>query len=228
MKNIKLVSLVLLNMLLIPFSSFSMDIVGNGGDVILCRDSVTQEIKLIELLDFYEGTILYEIKKYDLGDASLSFLDKVEHVLLSIYQNDPNRVHRYREGAQKFLENSKFLSGIELIDIPDSYHTVIPKGCKIEQIVIQKEPIFPQDKLFAVNNDLWEALNDGQKAGLILHEVIFNEALEVGHEHSIFTRYFNAFLCSGQLRTLSLEHYKNFLGLVRLPYDDTIDSELSN
>lgn len=77
-------------------------------------------------------------------------------------------------------------------DIQDSLVRVFPRGCKIEQIAIQKEPAFPEDKRFTVSKDLWDLLDEDNKAGLVLHEIIYREALLYGHEDSVNARYVNS------------------------------------
>ena len=85
-----------------------------------------------------------------------------------------------------------------LVDIPDSGHIATPHGCEIVQIAVQKEPEFPDEKTFTISKDLWDhqALDERSKAGLILHEVIYQKALKSSHTDSIKTRYLTSFLTS--------------------------------
>lgn len=184
------------------------DRVGNGGDVVVCRNA-TNQITSIEALDIYEGRVRWRIE-FDLGDSSLSPLEKVELALSRLDRVSPIRAQRYLEKAQQFEANALFLDNVELLDIPDSNHLVFPKNCKVEQIIVQRTPRFPDDRRYHVSNDLWKLLDSTNKAALILHEIIYEEALEFWHQDSVPTRYFNANLMSHRFTHLTPKETANF------------------
>ena len=75
--------------ILLFYSSFSFanaKVVGNGGEVIACRD-LSGKLVSIELLDIFEARILRG-QKMDLGGSQLSLNEKVEIALSRIARRD--------------------------------------------------------------------------------------------------------------------------------------------
>ncbi len=179
--------------------------VGNGGDGVVCRDA-HKKIISVQLLDFYEAKTQRGIQ-HDLGGTHLSPIDKVFVALDRLKRLSPLRAQIYREQAKKFFDETLMLSGVQLVDIPDSQHIQVPNGCTIEQLAIQREPQQPEDKRFTINADLWNLLDSDNKAGLILHEIIYREALSERQSNSISTRYFNSLYTSHKIDSLSLEEF---------------------
>ena len=196
-------------------ASGSADFRGNGGDAVVCRTN-SGNIESVRLLDYFEGEYNLGVKP-SLGSDSLSVKQKVTVAIDRLKRLDPKRAADYERRLNFFLENVRQLDGVEFVDIPDSEHTVVPSGCAIEQIAIQKEPSFPHETYFKVNSELWTAMNPDHQAGLILHEMIFQEALENGHLDSVKSRYFNTQISSKALDALDAKSYQKLLELVGLP-----------
>lgn len=179
------------------------DQVGNGGKIIVCR-SEQEEIISTKLLDFYESEILYSLASDFTGD---SYLEMAANAAARLEAFDSRRANRYRLQVEDFLQNTRFVTS-PLIETPDSDHIVAPPfGCNLEQVAIQLKPSFPQDRLFTINRDLWDAMSDADKAGLVLHEVIYNEAIARGHKNSIGVRYINAVVSSDRISSMSETEY---------------------
>lgn len=154
---------------------------GNGGSGIVCRNEAGG-VKSVELLDFYEGRQIYG-HVLELGPKSLDPYEKVALFL--------NRLKEFGLSESSFAEltwlveyfqrESKFYSGSRLVEIPDTNGTLIPDGCKQEQLAIQRKPVSPSNEApyFSVSQDLWEHLSfdSDQKAGLILHEIFYFASL---------------------------------------------------
>ncbi|MES2854876.1 MAG: hypothetical protein V4692_03380 [Bdellovibrionota bacterium] len=195
--------------LLFSSMTFGGHEVGNGGDVVLCR-STSDLQPSVELLDFYEARTLRGIT-HTLGPANQPFLEKVETAIARLDSISPARANRYRAQASTFMSDSIFLPGVILTDVPDSANVALPVGCTIEQIAIQKEPQFPEDKRYTISKDLWDQLDEDGKAGLVLHEIIFREALGFYHETSISTRYINSYIAADKLQGLTQKDFIRFL-----------------
>lgn len=202
-------SLLLVLSLQAAFAQASGRTVGNGGDVVLCKDVGGQ--RPIELLDFYEGRTLRGIQP-DLGLPSLSITEKIEIALTRLDRVSPSRARRYREHVANFLSEALFLKDAHLIDIPDSDHIAIPQGCRIEQIANQSKPLYPEDKRFIIDQNLWDRLGSDDHAGLILHEVIYREAIEMGHQNSVSVRILTSNITSRKIEEMSVERFTRFLG----------------
>lgn len=171
---------------------------GNGGDGVVCRNP-DKTIKSAELLDYYEARTLRGIHA-DLGNSG-NFQQRIEFVLKRLERLDSERAQGYLKAAQNFMSEVLFQPGIVLTDIPDSDHMSLPVGCAIEQVIIQQEVKFPEDKRFLVSQDLWNAFDESNKAGIVLHEMIYAEALKLGHRNSIHTRYYNSIISSKRIES---------------------------
>jgi len=177
-----------------------------GGNVTVCRDPKTGSEKL-RLLDYYEAEILMPELKPALGNGETE-LDRVQFVLNRLRRLDPKRAEEYEKVAESFDFNTRWINGVTLPDIND--HAYVPKetNCKIEQVAIQRLTSFPEAKKYIVRKDYWDRLSVDDRAGLILHEVIYEEALRLGHKNSMNARYLNALFSSQKLDTMDRATYQ--------------------
>jgi len=168
---------------------------GNGGNTIVCFDGNNQ-IKTVELLDFYEARVKRGITP-DLGDDSLSADDKVRLVLKRLKTMSPWLSITLETEFDNFKPNSVFLPGIRLVTVDDSDHLFVPAGCQQEQTAVQKAPEFPGDKLYNIDQDLWNHMDANNRAGLILHEIFYRHAIRFGNpENSVPVRFFVSSIAS--------------------------------
>ena len=161
---------------------------GNGGNTIVCFDGNNQ-IKSVELLDFYEARIKRGITP-DLGADTLSVDDKVALAISRIKGISMQMSEQMAGTTSNFKYQSVFLPGIRLVAVDDSDHLFVPAGCQQEQTAIQKTPEFPGDKLYNIDQDLWNHMDANNRAGLILHEAFYHIALTQGKpEDSVPVRF---------------------------------------
>jgi len=187
---------------------------GNGGDVVVCPG------RGVELLDFYEARTLRNIKIEPRGEADYRVI--LAELLAANRPSFPGLVEKLELEIAKFHEESLFLSGVNLTDIPDSRHIALPAGCTIEQIAIQRAPIYPQDKRYTVSVDLWNQLSPLDKAGLVLHEVLYKHGLEGGISHSMDVRYLNSIFFAGIFANLNDRDRFQILFNSRQPIFDVV------
>lgn len=174
-----------------PLMGFSEWRIGNGGDVILCPG----KDRPMELLDYYEGQVHHEqTLVFTYQEKSVD--EALEPILLQLARVSPLRAQIYRQRIAQFFSEAKFLKGQSFEDVPDSLHPTKPHGCELVQAIIQKSDELPGQKRYLVNDDLWQQLDIVTQAGLILHEVVYREAIEDGHKNSIPTRFLTSFLSS--------------------------------
>lgn len=197
--------------------AFGGVLIGNGGHALVCRDP-DRRIRSAELFDYYEARVQSGLVA-KLGDDALPYPDKVRIALARLAVHSPKRAARYLEQAQSFVADATFLSPEEarLRPIPDRDADVgnlieAPPGCAIEQLAIQHIPKYPSDKRYFVQAEIWSALDEQSRAGLVLHEVIYREALDSFQTNSLNARYFNAFL--SQTEFPAMDGYE-FLLLLR-------------
>lgn len=157
------------------------DRVGNGGDVVVCG-------KKIELLDLYEARISgYEITK-PLGNTYQEMLKNLIQKNLQPIQ--PQRAAKYLKFLETFGQEAQFLPGIRLNDVDDAGMVAIPTGCILKQIAIQlSDDERPAGKKrYTVSLDLWNKLDEFNKMSLVLHEIIYREAIEHKSSNSMVVR----------------------------------------
>ena len=193
--------------------------VANGGDAIVCGTSGSRA-RSAELFDFYEARSLRKIGT-DLGAKSLSVDKKVQLLISRIQQISPLRATLYRTQAAGFFKETLFLKASELVAVPDSNAIALPVGCKLEQLAVQREPMFPQDKRYTINQDLWNELDNDSKAGLILHEIMYREARGFGHTTSTYIRYFNTYIAANiQTALKTQEDIANYFVMINFAVSD--------
>ena len=188
-------------------------VAGNGGKGVVCRDQ-SNRISSIRVLDFYEADI--RGIKIELGDPAISIQDKISLALSRLNAIDSKRAQRYLARSRAFFddENTVFLYHTQLASTDDSYQISQPDGCDVEQLVVRRDPQFSEDRLWTVNGDLWGHLSNDDKAGLVLHEVIYEEALTQSYlpqTNSLSSRYLNSYVCSKKLQSLSERDYLDLI-----------------
>jgi hypothetical protein len=179
--------------------------VGNGGDVVVCKDKVM-------MLDTYEASTLRNYKT-DLGALTDSIEAKIKLAVKRLAKVDPYRTAVIAYLASEFMNDTKFVSGVKLRDVKDSEEIFLPEGCVIEQIAIQNIKVVNRDPFYIVNADLWDRMDNDNKAILILHEAIFRAAQ--GAWPSPTVRLLNSMAFSTQLDQMTpLEYYEFVHGTV--------------
>jgi hypothetical protein len=184
------------------------DEVGNGGNVVLCTGNGGSPE--VELFDYFEARLLNPAIVFDLGSPSLSAEEKVEYVLKRLEGVSPQRAANYRAFIQSIWTDSHFTDS-DLVSVDDSHNAVMPKNCSLKQVALHLKPQFdPYGKKVLINRPLYLQLDESGKAGLFLHEAIYNEWISFGGgENSSGVRYFNAAISSQT--DLSLKSFINLL-----------------
>jgi hypothetical protein len=188
------------------------DVEGHGGGGIVCKDS-NGSIISVEALDWKEAQELYtELKPY-LGNPSLTVDEKVALGLSRLTMVDKDRQIRWGTYAKNFMAEARFVANSSLPLIEDiGTKLILPKNCKIRQIVIHKDPVLPLQKRYTINKDLWDKMDNDNKATLILHELIFRDLVSSGQKTSELARYYNAFLLD-EVALTSMDQ-KTYLGFI--------------
>jgi len=199
--------------------AYGGDSKGNGGNGIVCRRP-DQSIRYSELLDFWESRELRGIHRR-LEGPRVPWEKSVDRALARLGRLDSPRASRFAQWADAFFAETILQPGVILVTIEDSFHLSFPKDCRVEQLAIQQTPLFPEDKRYLVSGDLWDALDEENRAGLILHEVILREAVSLGQTDSRSARYFNSIITSDFFESLSAEEYAKRLLLMGFPASPT-------
>jgi hypothetical protein len=86
--------------------------------------------------------------------------------------------------------------------------------------VIQRPPKFPGEKRYVVAKDLWDRLDENNRAVLVLHEMILGDAIEDEHQTSESSRYLNGLITGNQLGSKTPKAYVDLLRQLRFSNAD--------
>ena len=181
-------------------SVFAGNEVGNGGDVVLCSPKGDTE-RPPQLLDFYEAGIEsdYTLESYDQKDEYQLILK----VLESLKKVSQSLSEKYQRDLKSFRLKTTYVTGSKLRNIKDSFHTSVKNDCRVEQIAIQKESLKSGDTKIFINKDLYEKMTSLHKAGLIMHEIVYEHFRFFKETTSIKVRAFNRYLFSKEIKNHS-------------------------
>ncbi|CAE79083.1 hypothetical protein AB1A81_05355 [Bdellovibrio bacteriovorus] len=181
--------------------------VGNGGDVVSCPEKT-------ELLDFYESSLIL----HDF-ESTAGYRHIAEQVLKNLSRFSPTQSRNYVRRLSQFIDESDFKSEVTLADIKDSRHLFQPRdeACKVQQIAIRKKEASAASKRFLVDQDLWNKLSERGKAGLILHEIIYEHFYKLGEDDSIKARQLNAYLFSENAQKDKPAEYWKIIRQMKVP-----------
>ena len=199
---------------------------GNGGDVVICRYGHRMERPI--LLDYFEKR-----RMPYLGNSNDAF-EKVRFVLKKISAHDPIRARLYEEGLANFIAESFFIENTSLPDVRDEgwipMHSRrrLARKCLKRQIVIQVwSPHFKENyqswkdlrsKRYFIDKILWDKLDSSNKAGLILHELMVREGINlIGTRDTQNIRMMNRYWSSSTIELDSTDEYEYKMNLLDFP-----------
>lgn len=174
--------------------------VGNGGNVVVC-DHIFEgrEFQTTEILDFYEYREHLDLKPDRDTHIISSYREIVSAIITRIRRFDPKRADLYQELFERIDIPETYLSSdYVLYDVKDAGHLVLQQSCVLKQIAIQYHDDWQNDREFVINKKYFDQLTEFSKAGLIMHEIVYWDAVERGHLNSIPARGFVRFLFSKQ------------------------------
>ncbi len=188
---------------LLPLA-FAGNRVGNGGNVLVCPGK-------IQLLDFYEAGKLSATKSKDHKDL-------LDERLSNLARAAPKLADQYRRRVKSIMDEIEFKKDVALSEVDDSFHAFKPSdpNCKIRQIAIRQDvPV--GDKRFVFDKGLWDKLSEHDRAGLILHEIIYEHFAKLGATDSRKARRMNAYIFSTEIEKSNTGKVWKFIGELDLP-----------
>ncbi len=185
-----------------------------GGYAVYCEEPISRVVS-VRLLDYYEADLLLPELKLDLGDGN-SEVDLAQNVLARLRVLDAKRADAYSAKVRRFLMDTRFIQE-NVPDVNDYGFAPLGDGCVLKQVAVQNLVPIPEGKKYTINKPLWDRLSTVDKAGLILHELVYEEALSLGQKDSRNSRYFNALISSRQVSSLTGKQYAERLKAVGLP-----------
>jgi hypothetical protein len=149
-----------------------------------------------------------------MGAVSSSYQDAVNYVLNRLATFDPVAAARYRARAQDFEAEAEF-SARPLNSVDDAHEPIqADPGCTMAQFAIQNYPVKPLQKRYLVDQSIWNAANSTTRAGLVLHEIIYTDALTYEQTDSDNTRYFNYVISSDEMTHFTAADYLRLVNSV--------------
>jgi hypothetical protein len=183
--------------------------VGNGGTVVVCKNSKPQIVS-VELLDFYIARLKWIQFHAAFGNYPPVKM-KVSFALSRLSRLDAARAASYQNQADRFDSQTRFTDLAILPDTNDYGDVALPAGCTIEQMIIQKNPIVDNEARYLIYRPLWSLLDADNQAGAMLHEIIYRDAIAHGHKNSIKVRALNAIVSSDELQNYDQEKYNSLM-----------------
>lgn len=183
---------------------------GGGGNSVICTDP--NGAKSVALLDFVEAKTLRR-NHIAIYDKKYSYTDILKDRFMAVQKISPTFEKTLVSEFSKFQNEALFLKDAELNIVNDSNHVSVPHGCVVVQTVIQKEKRSPGDKKFFINENVWNLLPEFDKAGLVLHEIIYSllRAETYAPETSESTRFLNSWIFSDEFKGIDKLRFAAFL-----------------
>jgi len=194
---------------------------GNGGDALVCKNAQGQ-ITSAHFFDLYEaqekfGMTLVPPKGTTVDEKVLNLIDRVADL-------DPMRAKTMKLWYKTFNKESAVRPGITLVDIPDTGDAFWPKECDLAQLVVQTDLDLPLNPYrYTFSKDIWQLLDDNNKAATIVHELLWREARFARHKTSAAVRYFNGLFQSDGFKDLSYEEYIEIVQKLKLVMSSSKD-----
>jgi hypothetical protein len=162
-----------------------------GGNAVVCMDA-NKNIKSAEVFDLYEARNLYNFKVKDQGAKSVLEIALAAGQAIDVggAADDPSDVISNHSGSYMRLRttnvssdfvqayvryvaaNMKLLEpGAKLEPIDDSKSILIPGNCEFSQLA---RYVDTNDKIY-VNSDIWNRLDNVNKAALLVHEALYKK-----------------------------------------------------
>jgi|GEM_PF-1424848 len=167
----------LLTALLVVLSTlvFANDKGGNGGVSVVCRDA-NESITSAETLDIYEGRERYQ-KIYAATPLDIDVLIQLAQLKLVKHVN-------YLDKLQKEISQVKanivfIKEGNEVLPTDDAFPVIAKKGCKFEQLAN-----YTEDGEVLISQEIYDELDNLNKASLYLHEAIYAIRRTIGDTNS--------------------------------------------
>ncbi len=166
--------------------------VGNGGDAVICENE-PEKVQLLDLYELKDKTNLLTLKT---AEPAVSYEKFVEMMIDRIEQASPKLGRTYRNRWSEFLGQVEWVKDKKLADVKDSLHTEEPLAddCKFVQLAVRIDKIADGEKRFQIRQDLWDQLSPLGRAGLVMHELLYQHFARLGEKDSRSARKVNRLL----------------------------------
>ncbi len=184
---------------------------GGGGKSVVCRDA-DGKITSAEVLDLYEGRVQYGLQPIVSEDV---VEEQTGKVVMMLSKGRGEALKNTLMSTVSYIMQEKVIlpDGTELLPVDDSYHVVVPKNCRVEQLAN-----FTSQNQVLINGEIWRRLDNTNKAALIIHEAIYKVFRMYGATNSIRARKATALGFSGGIFTPIWDGAPFWNGNSNMPY----------
>jgi hypothetical protein len=197
---------------------------GNGGDAIVCLQGFEfGGLGTTQTLDYYQAIISRETFVFfggpgetEPGKISDDVFKKARLLISRIEPFDPIRAKKYRQWLSTFASESTINRTTSLIDIHDEGLIEDYPGCFLLQIAKQNPDPQSGSARYSIDGRLWDRLDADNQATLLIHEIIYRDAIALGQQSSAQVRKLVAKLMDPDFSKSSRANYvtlMNQLGL---------------
>ena len=208
MKFKKMKLLTMTGLLISNIAFASGDRVGNGGDAVVCANGVY----MLDYIEAYSND-----NSYEENDSVQSLVSK--H--LSQLEIRDERVHtavlKTSSAILESIDSSKnplvsFTTRV-LLNLDDEGFYALPKGCKLEQLIVRRETNSLQKTEFLIQRNLWDRMSNYQKSVGIIHEALYKYYISSQRENknSEVARFINTLVIKKELGEVSDRDYISYL-----------------
>ena len=180
--------------------------VGGGGFVIKCTDELGDDH--YRTFDVWEQSKMLQVDSF--GLKGRDWKEKVQFALDRLKRVDPPFAYAISVVIKDLEENMEryLVKNLTFPDIKDYTDIVISKSCVKMPAAFQIKVPFNGQKKFYFSSEVWGKLDEFNKASLVLHEAIYKVLIDFeGALNSDFVRYFNFFISSDLMESVSREEY---------------------
>lgn len=213
MSNLKYYAMLLT--LILSNLSYAGNREGHAGRVYICGSKEEGNLKY-ELYDFYKARARGQV--VDLGPGD--YREKIRTMMKKLAKVEPARASIYLERALNFDGVQGEEDTFDNIVTDNSVYGELT-GCKLKVVVYQVNPNSPysaeKSRKFRFSK-IWPDLDDETRAGLILHEVILQDALFQNIPDLYAAVYMNGMIASRDMETISLESWQQLTRETNMGY----------
>ena len=180
--------------------------VGGGGFVIKCTDELGDDH--YRTFDVWEQSKMLQVDSF--GLKGRDWKEKVRFALDRLRRVDTPFAHAISVVTKDLEKNmeSYLVKNLTFPDIKDYTDIVISKSCVKIPAAFQIKVPFKGQKKYYFSSEVWRNLDEFNKASLVLHEAIYKILIDFeGALDSDFVRYFNFFISSDLMNSVSREEY---------------------
>lgn len=192
--------------------------VGNGGDAIVCKDSVTlldsyEALKLGLTINLNNPNLQIQTHRSMVNMAVNRLAKKDKYTAKKLYDyatemvNDLEHFKMFPTSTERYKGDVLYLGPDAVGEISDSDHRTLPIDCELRQLVSQKVPERRRDNRYEMNKVLWDQMSLVDQSMTILHEAWYRIMLEDGAKDSVGARYMNALTASEEFEKDNFSDY---------------------